>query len=649
MCRIDVTWSTRKGQKELMSGIGGIVYFDGQKSARHLLVKMADAMNHRGPHGRAYLNKGNIGFVHLNLFNTPESKAAHQPRGRKKDNLAIVFQGRLDNREEIYKATHLPLPFEESTDSDLILSAYLRWGTNCCCRLLGDFSFAIWDNMRRSLYCGRDHMGVMPFYYYHDNNLFAFASEIKGLLCLPQIRTDINKNRIADYLTCLVTDSKSTFYSNIFRLPSGHDLTISGNSSFKIKLNHYGKFTPTVHNYKTGFEFQEHFRLLFTDAVRCRLRAINPVGAYLSGGLDSSTIVCTISALLQQELSSPLHTFSSVFNKTPKCDERKFISSIIERYSFFHHPEPLDDKSPGPVFDSMASREDEPFFAPFFVSPWNLMKKAHQCKVRTLFDGHDGDSAISYGSGFLNELLYSGRLIRLIKECRAIGNSNTVQSTLRTLLRVTAGCCFSKLQFTGLRSPAQKALAANIHLLNRSFAKETYVKERLLQESKQIGEQGLSERIIQQNAITHPRQQLALELFERQAAYFQINPVYPYFDKRIIEFCLGLPAEQKLSAGFNRRIVRESFKDILPGSIRLRKEKTYFNASLNKGFLKTDRKWFYFNLDTMNEAIYDYINLQKFQNICEKLKSNPENAALDELGFILRCLSFSKWLSFEGG
>lgn len=630
-----------------MSGIGGIVYFDGQKSTRHLLVRMADAMAHRGPHGRVYLNKANIGFVYLSLYNTPESKAASLPEERIKDNLAIVFQGRLDNREEIYNATHLPLPFEESTDSNLLLAAYLKWGTNCCSRLLGDFSFAIWDNRRRSLYCGRDHMGVMPFYYFHDNNFFAFASEIKGLLCLPQIHPDINKDRIADYLTCVITDSRSTFYSNIFRLPSGHDLTVSGDSSLIIKSNHYGKLTPTVHNYKDGYEFQEHFRYLFTDAVRCRLRAINPVGAYLSGGLDSSTIVCTISALLQQELSSPLHTFSSVFNKTPECDERKFFSSVTERYPLFHHSEPLDDKLPGPVFDSMVTSEDEPFFAPFFISPWNLMKKAHQCNVGTLFDGHDGDSAISYGSGFLNELLYSGRLIKLIRECRAIGSSSTLQSTLRTLYRVAAGCCFSKLQFTGLRSPAQKAFAANIHLLNGSFAKETYIKERLLQESKRIGEQNLSEQIIQKNAITHPRQQLALELFERQAAYFQINPVYPYFDKRIIEFCLGLPAEQKLSRGFNRRIVRESFRDILPETIRTRKEKTYFNSSLNRGFLKTDKTWFYSNLDTMDEAIYDYINLQKFKKIYKNLKNNSENAALDELGFMLRCLSFSKWLSLH--
>jgi asparagine synthase (glutamine-hydrolysing) len=631
-----------------MSGIGGIVYFDGQKSTRHLLVKMADAMKHRGPHGRIYLNKANIGFVYLSLYNTPESKVTHLPDERKKDNLAIVFQGRLDNREEIYNATHLPLPLRKSTDSDLLLSAYLKWGTNCCCRLLGDFSFAIWDNTRRSLYCGRDHMGVMPFYYYHDNNLFAFASEIKGLLCLPQIRSEINKNRIADYLTCLITDSKSTFYSNIFRLPSGHDLTVSGNSPIKIKSTHYGKLTPTEHNYKNGFEFQEHFRELFTDAVRCRLRAINPVGAYLSGGLDSSTIVCTISSLLQKELSLPLHTFSSVFNKTPECDERKFFSSVIERYPLVHHSEPLDDKHPGPVFDSMVTREDEPFFAPFFISPWYLLKKAQQCKIRTLFDGHDGDSAISYGSGFLNELLYSGRLIRLIRECRAIGNSNTIQSTLRTLRRVTAGCCFSKLQFAGLHSPAQKAITTNIQLLSRSFAEETCVKERLLHESRRIGEQGLNERIIQQNAITHPRQQLTLELFERQAAYFQINQVYPYFDKRIIEFCLGLPAEQKLSGGFNRRIVRESFKNILPETIRLRKEKTYFNSSLNRGILKTDRDWFYFNLDTMDEAIYNYINLQKFKKIYEKLKNNPgKNATLNELGFMLRCLSFSKWLSLH--
>ncbi len=626
-----------------MSGIAGIVYFNGQDVRREDLLKMATAMEYRGPDGIHYFCESCCGFANLILFNTPESKFAQLPDSIEGGKYRIAFQGRLDNREELYRATDFTIPLKEVSDSQLILAAYLKYKDDCTNRLLGDFSFAIWDAPAHRLFCGRDHMGVIPFYYHVGDNpyFFAFASEIKALRTLSQVKTSINDERIADYLSTVITDCVSTFYNGISRLPAAHNL-VAGASG--VTTRHYGKLEPVYHNYKSDSAFQEHFRELFIDSVRCRLRSARPVGSFLSGGLDSTTIVSVILALLQSDLHHPLQTFSSVFDTIRECDERDYFSAILKRHQHKNHSELLDTPPAGAIFDKMCEIKDEPFFAPHFFSPWNLMIKAQCLGIGTLFDGHDGDTAISHGLGFLNELLLGGHFIRLFRECSVVGTNPCLRSTIGNILRIIRECGYDIFQFTGIRSPDQKIFLNATNYLNSSFATKTNIQERLLQESNRCAHRDRSEQLSHMVSITHPRQQLALEFFEQQGLYFGINVVYPYFDKRIIEFCLGLPAEQKFVKGYNRRIVRDAFADILPGKIRLRKNKTNFNASLYNAFLHIDKAWFSLNLDTMNEATYNYINIE-YINRATKTQLRPETCHPYDLFFLLRCLSLSKWLS----
>ncbi|MEO0970581.1 MAG: asparagine synthetase B, partial [Cyanobacteria bacterium J06639_18] len=186
-----------------MSGIAGIKYLDNSLLHRADLVLMLDTLAHRGPDGADIWVDGNIGLGHRMLWTTPESLIEKQPLVDRVRNLAIAADARIDNREELISQLSLDnspsdRPLNQNinqnnsclktvTDSQLILEAYKKWGEDCLEYLVGDFAFAIWDGCKQTLFCARDHFGVKPFYYYQSDQVFIFASEIKALLCLPQV------------------------------------------------------------------------------------------------------------------------------------------------------------------------------------------------------------------------------------------------------------------------------------------------------------------------------------------------------------------------------------------------------------------------------------------------------------------------------
>ena len=224
-------------------------------------------------------------------------------------------------------------------DSSLILYAYHRWGETCVDHLLGDFAFAIWDAHKHHLFCARDHMGVKPFYYYSTDGLFAFASEIKALFCVPGIPRNTNEKTLAFRLAEIDPDPAATSYLQIHRLPAAHAMTVSLSG---LRIYPYWSLDPRheIH-FETDEEYENAFRTLFIDAVRCRMRSSHPLGSELSGGLDSSSVVCVARHLLRQEnrdhKALSLHTFSAVFDKVPECDERTYINYVLSEGNLTPH------------------------------------------------------------------------------------------------------------------------------------------------------------------------------------------------------------------------------------------------------------------------------------------------------------------------
>lgn len=622
-----------------MSGIAGIFYRHRRPVQPTQLAEMAKALVHRGKDGISYFCHKSVGMVHCQWHDTPESLLETLPHAVDGGRLVITFHGRIDNREELRDQLAWQKPLSATTDSDLVVAAYDKWGKGCTEYLLGDFAFAIWNDREQKLYCARDHMGIKPFYYYLDDSRFVFASEIKGLLALPEIPRIMNEVRVADYLTSVVLDKELTFYQQILRLPPGHILEVQPEGA---QLERYHQFAPVELRWTKDSEYEEQFRAIFAEAVRCRLRSAFPVGSYLSGGLDSASIVCTAAGLFETEMPGRLQTFSGVFNDLASCDEREYFSSVVERYSLISHAIPVDTINPALAYERLIQDEDEPFLSPHIFMSLNLLPLVRESGVRILLDGHDGDAAVSYGTNITVDLALSGKLRQLV-DCYREAGVKSGKSIARRILSVYWNVLCVNIHRSLPYVFPGKELAQSLKMLNPDLVERTGIRERRAARSADVPRYGQKEAVFHLKNITQSIQVFVLEFFERLTTREGIVARYPFFDKRVIEFCLALPTGQKYQQGLNRSIVRRSLADLLPEGIRNRKDKTDFTPSLLHAFRNNDLGWLLHNIDNIDKFHYDFID--KAFCLDARARYNDSGNPLGQmaLGELLLMILFSRW------
>src|SRR5690554_1825113 len=402
-----------------MSGIVGVLHLDGRPVAADRLAGAAARLRHRGPDGVATWHGEGIGLSHLAFHTTPEAERERQPQRSADGRHVLTADARIDNREELYRALRPHEPLGELTDAELILRAYGRWGTDCAVHLLGDFAFALWDVQERRLFCARDHAGTRPFYYHHlPGERFVFASEMKGVLAFG-VPHEVNEERVADYLAEIVYDDEYTFYRHISRLPPAHTLTVSAGGQ---RLQRYWALDPDREiRYARDDDYAEAFRAVFADAVRCRLRGVDPVGVTLSGGLDSSSVACIAQGILAEQGRRPLHTFSNVYDLVPECDERSYIEAVLAEGRYVPHYVPADSTNfPLSSLSALVRVLDQPLAAPGISSSETLRLRLRQEGVRVVLNGHGGDEVVSQGGLYLKELALRGAWVRLHREIRGL-------------------------------------------------------------------------------------------------------------------------------------------------------------------------------------------------------------------------------------
>lgn len=350
-----------------MSAIIGIYHCNGQPVNRIHLERMVDILAHRGLDGSGIWSDRNVGLGHRMLWTTPESLSEKLPLVNHVSNLAITADARIDNREELFAALSLiGESSEKITDSQLILHAYEKWGDRTPEYLLGDFAFAIWDARQQTLFCARDHYGVKPFYYYSSKDTLVFATEIKALLCLPQVPSRLNEEKVGHYLVAALPDNTSTLYKDILRLPAGHHMTVSPN---QISIKSYWTLDPhrEIRMASDG-EYAEAFREIFVKAVDCRLRSAFPIGSHLSGGLDSSSIACVARDILAKTGRGLLHTFSANFETVPESDERYYQNAVLASDGFVSHYLPGEALQPFTEdFERFLWHQEEAFCLLIFI------------------------------------------------------------------------------------------------------------------------------------------------------------------------------------------------------------------------------------------------------------------------------------------
>lgn len=314
-----------------MCGISGIYGLKSTEIAHRYLSAMNDAIAHRGPDDDGLYVQENIALGHRRLAILDLSAAGHQPMFDHYDQLCIVFNGEIYNFREIRKEL-LNYPFKSQNDTEVILAAYLTWGKECLHKFNGMFSFAIWDKKNKELFIARDRLGVKPLYYYMQNEVLLFSSEIRGILASGIVPREINKNVLQEYFSYQTVHAPNTLIKDIFMLLPGHHLSVKEG---KMEINRWWSPRENYTAASTGKKYEEvckDIHTLLYNAVERRLISDVPFGAFLSGGIDSSAVV----GLMSQIQTQKVKTFTIVFDEE-EFSEAKFARLIANKFGTDHH------------------------------------------------------------------------------------------------------------------------------------------------------------------------------------------------------------------------------------------------------------------------------------------------------------------------
>jgi asparagine synthase (glutamine-hydrolysing) len=595
-----------------MSGIVALYHRTGPPPQRRDVQRMLDAMPHRAPDGSSVWASGPVALGHAAHHTTPEAESERWPLTNRAETTALVADARIDNRAELIRTLRPPRTADGLiTDAGLILSAYQRWGRDCPVHLIGDYAFVLWDATEHRLFGARDATGVRPFFYRDaPGEPFAVASEIKALRRVSTGRWTIRDEQVGDYLAALQPPPETTFYTSVYRLPPGHAIDVRPG---RVRTWAYWELDPEREiRHASDEQAAEAFAERFDEAVRCRLRSNRPVGAYLSGGLDSSSIVVTARDLRHRDApgagTGPLQTVSTVYDRFPSCDERAYMQAVLEQGGF----DPLfiraDDVTPLDGLEDLVVLHDEPFLAPNLPVKWHEHRLVAESGPTVLLDGHGGDEVVSQGAARLHELARAGNWLTLAGEVRGLsqvyGETGAAQRWASLVWREAVQPWTRKRGWTRLvarllrkvggrlrsPSPAVRRAVGSLDIIAPDFRRRIQLEERRRTYLEQQRHVERTARAQHHRHLALPMQGQALEILDRTARARGLEVRFPFFDRRLVEFCLALPADQKLRNGYGRYILRTAMHGRLPDPVRTRLSKVDFTPHLASGLYREWRR-----------------------------------------------------------
>lgn len=626
-----------------MSAITGIFYRDGREVDYELIKKMNEKLSHRGPDGSAIWCEGPVGLGHQMLWTTPESLHEKLPFHDKKKALIITADARIDNRTELSEKLSIKNK-EDVSDSYFILKAYEKWGEKCPEHLLGDFAFAIWDKNEEKLFCARDHMGIKPFYYYLDDEIFVFGTEIKSLFCISKVPHKMNELKLAFYLMLVLTDKSLTFYEKIFSLAAACSLTVSENNENIIQYWQINKDSKIIMNSEE--EYLNTFLNIFSEAINCRLRSAFPIGFELSGGLDSSSVVSTAKLILKNNgLNKNINTYSMTFDSVPQTDESYYIKKVVESGDINSNFVPSDKISPLANIESILWYQDQPFYTINMAILCNLYKKIHADGIRVVLGGYGGDEIVSYGTNYFRDLAMTLEWKKLVNEIHKYSENskNSFFVIFFQLVVIPLIPNFVKKFFRIINFNIKKK--NDNFILNKNFTEKMGGKNHLNNiRFNTLTRKIKSARNLHYFIISKFSHQYTLEMQDRIVAPNFIELRHPFFDKRMVEFCYAIPDNMKFRSGWNRYIQRASMEKVLPKEIQWRSSKKYFDPVIERNFLK-EKKIINEIFLTENSLLTRYMNFRVINSIYKEYNSKGKLKNLNNSLWLVTILYL--WLKNE--
>ena len=565
-----------------MSGLAGVFHLDGRPVERSRLEAMAAALAHRGPDGTRLQCFGPVGLGHLALDTTPESVDEIQPWSDENGDVWVVLAGRLDNRKELHElATANGLTPRNPTDVELVLRSYQVLGLDFAERLLGDFALLIWDARERRLIGARDIVAERPFYYAHAGGSFFVASEMHALLTQPEVARDPNENMVAQHLADRVVSTEETLCRAILRLPPAHILIASADG---VRTKRFWAPDPQRElHYRDDDEYAEHFREIFEGAVHCRLRSHHRVAVDLSGGLDSSSIVSMIGDMQSTGLVRPEHVeYLSLVFRGESCDESRWIEAVEKRWSI------QSSKMPPTSFDRTRCREQVAFYHglpdyPNGTMSDDLRHLARELGCRVRLTGLGGDEWLAGSPRHTTDYLRKLQLIRLTRQLRA--DATSLGTSQLNLLRRS----LAPLVPAPIRAVRRRLLARNQvpPWLGPALRRRAYLEPRRHPETGRTRYRNHAQadiaRLLTNGFAIH-----RAEMEERASAGSGLELREPLNDRRIIEFGLALPEEQRWRGPMRKLILRRAMAGLLPEEVLARTDKAEFSCVFIDALLAAD-------------------------------------------------------------
>ncbi len=584
-----------------MCGFVGALDRGGSSTGREILRSMTSALSHRGPDGEGIAVMDEVGLGHRRLRIIDLSPKADQPLLSRSGDLAIVFNGEIYNFRELRRELVAGgAKFRTWSDTEVVLELYEREGESAVHRLDGMFAFAIWDRRRKRLFLARDRSGKKPLYYYDDGRCFLFSSEIKSLLLHPGVSREPNLEALPFYLTYGYFPHPLTAYKNVNALAPASWMVVDS-SGGRGPAQRYWVPPSEVNGIRRLPEAIERLSPLVRDAVSKRLVSDVPLGAFLSGGLDSTVVV----GLMSELNSRPVKTFSIGFEGEPAYDELAFAEEAARRFDCDHTSFRVRPPEPE-LLETLVRHHDGPFGDSSAI-PTYVVSRLARADVTVVLNGDGGDELFC-GYSRLAAAAISEQIPGPLRQMAAWGGRllPAPRSHAATLRRVQQ---FLLTSAHPLRERIQRWCSyfspeevQNL-LRHPSAANPGVHFEEVLREVE--GASPLA-RLLYLNYRTYLPEDLLVKM-DRMTMAHGLEARSPFLDIALTEFAGSLPDSLKLRGLTTKRVLREAFRHLVPASI-LGRSKMGFGVPLGRWLRSQMRPLVDEQLVSSNSPLFEHLN-----------------------------------------
>lgn len=577
--------------------------------------RMCDVLAHRGPDdgGMVFIRGGKplevkkpfqyhlsesgfeVGLGHRRLSIIDLSEVAHQPMCNEDGTVWVVFNGEIYNFQDLrvglkQNGHH----FKSRSDTEVILHAYEEWGVECLSRFRGMFAFAIWDSNLKRLFMARDRLGEKPLVYFNGNGRFIFASEIKAILQDSDVSKKLNIFALHNYLTYQYVPSPDTIFEGIKKLPPAHYLLYDGSDNVRIEQYWKLNFSPIQNNYEDLSEVCDLIRTELEESVKLRLISDVPLGAFLSGGIDSSLVVGVMAKLSGR----PVKTFSIGFEEKD-FDELSYARLISNHFATEHH-EFVVKPNAIEILPKLVWYYNEPF-ADSSAIPTYYVANLTKDFVKVVLTGDAGDENFGGYPRYLRSQ-WVARFTKIPEKLRKdlLPNFLRAFSTLhwreKTLNRLSDF-------MESLSTDQARNYAEQIKIFNAKEKEDIYTEDFrkrvekinsldfVLKKFEESGTEDLLEQLLYVDINSYLPEDLLVKMDIATMAN-SLEARAPFLDHKFMELAAGIPSHLKLKGSMTKFILKKAFSDLLPEAI-LKRKKMGFAVPVSRWFKKELKEYVY--------------------------------------------------------